>query len=68
LPEWYSIAGDIGLFLGDLMIERHPILHWEFFTWGKSSIAYQQPVIMGFGTEDPKSPSGEVPPLTVRDA
>lgn len=54
LPDWYSVVSDIALFLGDVMIERHPNLHWEFFTWGKTSIAYQRHVIMGFSTEDPK--------------
>jgi hypothetical protein len=36
------------------MIERHPNLHWEFFTWGKTNVAFQRHVIMGFETEDPK--------------
>jgi hypothetical protein len=51
---WYSVCHDIALFLGDVMIERHPNLRWEFFTWGKSNVSYQQHVIMGFSTEDPK--------------
>lgn len=54
LPDWYSVAGDIALFLGDVMIERNPNLRWEFFIWGKRSVAYQRHVIMGFSTEDPK--------------
>jgi hypothetical protein len=54
LPEWYSVVNDVALFLGDVMIERHPKLHWEFFTWGAKNVAYQRHVIMGFGTEDPK--------------
>ncbi|MCL2780137.1 MAG: hypothetical protein FWD74_01360 [Actinomycetia bacterium] len=54
LPIWYSVAHDIGLFLGEVMIARHPGLRWEFFTWGKKSIDYQKHVIMGFGTENPK--------------
>jgi len=54
LPDWYSIANDIGLFLGDVMIERHPNLLWEFFAWGMKNVSYQRPVIMGFSTEDPK--------------
>ncbi len=36
------------------MIERHPNLRWEFFTWGAKNVAYQRHVIMGFGSEDPK--------------
>lgn len=53
-PVWYSVCHDIALFLGDVMIERHPNLRWEFFTWGKSNVSYRQHVIMGFSTEDPK--------------
>ena len=53
-PRWYSVANDLALFLGDVMIERHPLLHWEFFTWGKSNAAYQRHVVMGFSTEDTK--------------
>lgn len=52
--EWYSITHDVALFLGEVMIERHPNLHWEFFTWGKTNVAFQRHVIMGFGSEDPK--------------
>ena len=54
LPPWYSIVHDVALFLGDVMIERNPNLRWEFFVWGKKSVSYQRPVIMGFSTEDPK--------------
>lgn len=54
LPSWYSIVHDIAVFLGEVMIERHPNLHWELFIWGKSNVAFHRHVIMGFGTEDPK--------------
>lgn len=54
LRGWYSVVHDVAVFLGDLMIERYPNLHWEFFTWGKTNVAFQRHVIMGFGTEDPK--------------
>lgn len=47
-PLWYAVAHDIGLYLGDLLIERSPGLSWEFFTWGAKDLAYQRPVIMGF--------------------
>jgi len=47
-PEWYSVVHDVALFLGDVMIERCPELRWEFYTWGKKNVAYQQHVIMGF--------------------
>jgi hypothetical protein len=48
LAEWYSVVNDVALFLGDVIIERCPRLHWEFFVWGKKNVSYQRPVIMGF--------------------
>jgi len=54
IPIWYSVCHDVALFLGDLMIERQPNLRWEFYTWGKTNVAFQRHVIMGFSTEDPK--------------
>lgn len=48
LPEWYSVVNDMALFLGDVIIERCPGLHWEFYIWGKKNVSYQRPVIMGF--------------------
>jgi len=48
IPGWYSVVNDIALFLGDVMIERCPGLHWEFYTWGSKNAAYQRHVIMGF--------------------
>jgi hypothetical protein len=48
LPEWYSVVNDLSLFLGDVMIERHPNLSWTFYTWGKTNVSYQRHVIMGF--------------------
>lgn len=53
-PGWYSVAHDIALFLGEVMIERHPHLRWVFFIWGKTDVSYQRHVIMGLSTEDPK--------------
>ncbi|GLI27913.1 hypothetical protein ARHIZOSPH14_21550 [Agromyces rhizosphaerae] len=53
-PSWESICHDVALFLGEAMIERHSNLRWEFFIWGRTNVAYQRHVIMGFGTEDPK--------------
>jgi hypothetical protein len=47
-PLLYSVVNDIGLFLGDVMIERCPGLRWEFFTAGKTNVAYQRHVLMGF--------------------
>ena len=48
-PIWYSVVNDVALFLGDVMIERHPSLRWEFFTWGRTDASYQRHVLMGFG-------------------
>lgn len=45
---WYSVVNDIGLFLGEVFIRRHPHLRWELFTGGKTNIVYQRHVIMGF--------------------
>ena len=56
LPAWYSVVHDVAVFLGEVMIGRHPNLRWEFFTWGKTDVAYQRHVIMGFSTEDPQAP------------
>ena len=52
--DWYSVAHDVALLLGEVMIERHQHLRWEFFTWGKTNVAFQRHVIMGFTTEDAK--------------
>ncbi len=49
-----SVCEDVTLLLGDVMIDRHPELRWEFFTWGKKNVSYQSHVIMGFSLEDPK--------------
>ena len=53
-PEWYTVSHDVEMFLGDLIIARHPNLRWEFHTWGKRCIDYQQHVIMGFTSESPR--------------
>jgi hypothetical protein len=45
---WYGVAFDIGLFLGDVMIERAPNLEWELYTGGKTFPYFQRPVIKGF--------------------
>ena len=46
--DWYPVVNDLGLFLGEVMIERRPELHWAFYSWGKTDVNYQRPVIMGF--------------------
>jgi hypothetical protein len=47
--EWLSVAQDIGLLLGDLLIERAPGLEWAFFDrGGPRNLSYRRPVVMGF--------------------
>ncbi|MEU4395901.1 hypothetical protein [Kribbella sp. NPDC023855] len=54
-PIWYAVVNDIGLFLGDVMIERNPRLKWVMFDKGKRDIAFQRHVITGFeGVANPK--------------
>jgi len=48
LADWYSVVNDTALFLGEVMIERHPQLRWELFTAGRKYASYQHVVIMGF--------------------
>lgn len=53
--RWVSVAIDIALYLGEILITRHPHLRWEFYTWGgKRAHGFHQAVIMGFSTEDPR--------------
>jgi hypothetical protein len=47
-PLWLAVAFDIGVSLGELILERRPTLRWEFYVWGRRNLAYQRPVIMGF--------------------
>lgn len=55
LPIWYAVVNDLGLFLGDVMIERCPNLEWVMFDKGARDIAFQRHVIMGFtGVANPK--------------
>lgn len=53
--RWFMVIKDVGLFLGDLLIERVPGLEWRLFTSGKQAASYQRPVVMGFGgSVDPR--------------
>lgn len=55
LPYWYAVVNDIALFLGDVIIERCPSLHWVMFDKGAKDVAFQRHVIMGFtGVTNPK--------------
>ncbi len=48
VEEWYSVANDMAVFLGDLAITATPWLHWELYVWGKKNVSYHRPVLMGF--------------------
>ncbi len=47
-PIWYGVVNDIGLLLGDVMIERAPNLRWELCTRPKSNVSFQRHVVAGF--------------------
>lgn len=52
---WYSVVNDIGLYLGERAIEGSGgSLHWAFFTAGKTDVAYQRHVVMGFDVANKK--------------
>jgi hypothetical protein len=54
-PRWYAIGLDIGLYLGDAIIERAPNIEWRLFTHGRKDVSYQRPVLMGFsGVPNPR--------------
>lgn len=53
-PVWFAVSFDIALLLGEIMIQRVAGLRWEFYVWGKTDMAYQRHVIMGFHTPDPR--------------
>ncbi|MFI7064665.1 hypothetical protein ACIBL3_26980 [Kribbella sp. NPDC050124] len=45
---WYGVVNDLALFLGDVMIQRCPTLHWTFYDKGAKDLSFQRHVIMGF--------------------
>jgi hypothetical protein len=53
--RWFMVVKDVGLYLGDLLVDRVPGLEWRMFTSGKTAVSYQRPVVMGFGSSvDPR--------------
>lgn len=48
--DWYPVVNDVGLFLGDVMVERCPPVSWQFWTRGKTHVSYQRAVVAGFPT------------------
>lgn len=57
--EWHSIAGDIGLYLGDIIIARSPNLQWSMYTTSRQSSSYQEAVIMANCRSRRPFPRGE---------
>lgn len=49
-PRWYAVGLDIGLILGDAIIERAPNVEWRLFTHGRKDASYHRPVLMGFSS------------------
>ena len=47
-PRWYAVVNDVGLFLGDCMIESNPGLRWSFNATTPDDISFQRHVISGF--------------------
>lgn len=45
---WVGVLFDLGLLIGELIIERHPHLHWVLDTHNKKSPSYQKHIIRGF--------------------
>src|SRR4051812_47219170 len=46
--RWYAVGLDIGLYLGEAIMQRTPGVQWRLFTAGRRDASYQRPVIMGF--------------------
>jgi hypothetical protein len=49
-PMWLGIAVDSHVYLGDVLIARHPNLRWAFETSSRRHLYYQHSVITGFRT------------------
>jgi hypothetical protein len=47
-PLELSLANDINMYVGDLLVQEFDNLNWAFHTFGKSDVSYQRPVLMGF--------------------
>lgn len=45
--EWCSVAYDMGLWLGEVLIQRFPQLHWSLDT-ARKSVSFNRPVLTGF--------------------
>lgn len=58
-PLEFSLASDINMYIGNMLVEKHDNLSWAFHTFGKSDVNYQSPVIMGFSKVKDKKYSRE---------
>ena len=47
-PIWYSVVNDLALFLGEVIIERAPGIHWTFFAKEARNVSFQRHVLTGF--------------------
>lgn len=45
---WRSVARDVGIYIGNVIIARSPWLRWELRTTGPTVVDYREPVIRGF--------------------
>jgi hypothetical protein len=51
--RWLSVCHDLSLYLADLIMARHPHLHWKLQKTGKRDLSYQRPVLVGFRNAHP---------------
>ena len=63
LPKWYSLAYDVGTFLGDVMIRRRPNLRWELGPSDTRNAECHRLLVKGFASEG--SRSGGLDPVGV---
>ena len=45
----FSLAVDVGMYLGQLFLHNHPTLRWDQPLGSKAFVDYGQPVLIGFG-------------------
>lgn len=51
--RWFSVTHDLSLYLADLILAKHPHLHWTLLEGGKRDLSYQRPVLVGFRNAHP---------------
>jgi hypothetical protein len=50
--RWRSVCHDVGLFLGDVLILRHPTLAWSFLDLSEKFEDRFAPAVVGFGVKN----------------